>query len=701
MAGTLIMAVNEAEASLKHAIASRFGEPLPPVGEAEDVQLMLRKFRNACLVIMGTDVSMAKSQNVDQRLWLSHTRVYGKFKAEISKQHAAQQGNKSVAWRKSLADYLIFIKDSQSFYRSLLRSLSDKHPASEGLLKVANRLRSQAPLPARPERAIQHPDHIKTALDDICCETLVHLGDLSRWRTVIQPDAAAGGFRTATGYYDLASELYPQSGIPYHQLAVLTLANRNNFKALLYFYLSLTRQVPHPEAARNLSLLVKKLKGYTIANLANTLGPAGKSASIATLRAWFVRLHTEAFEGNDSIQRMEMEKEVITRVGMVLSSGADATSTLLSISLIAIAAEYLNFSESLGSNRSNDSFHRLNLRILVELLRYVADAVDNEFREDVTSGETRPAESRIPAIVKVILPPLRVHIIWFYQNSAKLTASMRQNIPDIETTGVVHEAFAKLTSVVNTLLANYPVYDTPAAPDSGHALQEEELISGFIPLANEHTTLVWQKERLVGSKDGKRVKSDKPEWFDHMVRIRDIITWAVRIACEENSPLALDNGRIAFKQSNQPFDLDTAPAAERPHSDVSALDGGTKAAAAATASAAIHMPTPAQMPTPVHDQAALATRTPLHTKAELNWGFTPPPMTHSAYRPQDTAYPTPNAPSGRQTVTTGGTTLADGFHGHWDSFNALRNKLPQKKQFWHTDKRPQLGKTEENTSNRR
>ena len=172
-----------------------------------------------------------------------------------------------------------------------------------------------------------------------CYQNLVHLGDLCRYRE-IEINKGQRNWGPAIGYYSLANEILPDSGVAQNQLAVVALADGNHLRAIYYLYRSLATKNTHPSAQSNLELEFKKVisaweRGERIVKNSQVDGHAsGKS-----LIAWFVRLHSKCYKGQDFPEHDELMKEVLTRFRCDLKQSS-MSGKLQMMVLINIAAEH-------------------------------------------------------------------------------------------------------------------------------------------------------------------------------------------------------------------------------------------------------------------------------------------------------------------------------------------------------------------------
>lgn len=182
----------------------------------------------------------------------------------------------------------------------------------------------------------------KTEVLHSCHQTLIQLGDLSRYRETELGDDKERNWGPAKGYYGLAAEIYPDSGHSHNQLAVIAREDGNHFRSVYHLYRSLSSRHPYLGAKQNLELEFKKIvsaweKGELINNYKS---PDGNNASRALI-AWFVRLHSKCYKGVDFKEHDELEGEVLSHIAIELKERS-LDSILQKIILINLAAEYFS-----------------------------------------------------------------------------------------------------------------------------------------------------------------------------------------------------------------------------------------------------------------------------------------------------------------------------------------------------------------------
>ena len=206
-----------------------------------------------------------------------------------------------------------------------------------------------------------------------CHQTLVRLGDLSRWRET-QSVTKDRNWGPAIGYYHLAGLILPTSGASHNQLAVIALVDANHLSATYHLYRALAVEEPHPSAKGNLEIEFRKIeeawsKGELIkSELVRNNQEPGKP-----LVGWFMRLHARCYNGLDFPEHEELESEVLSQLVVDLKERS-FESTLSKLVMINIAAQFFarvrfqgKLSHSLGkTSRHAESFSQ-NVKVLPTL----------------------------------------------------------------------------------------------------------------------------------------------------------------------------------------------------------------------------------------------------------------------------------------------------------------------------------------------
>ena len=173
-----------------------------------------------------------------------------------------------------------------------------------------------------------------------CHQTLVRLGDLSRWRET-QSVKRDRNWGPAIGYYNLAGLIYPKSGASHNQLAVIALVDANHLSATYHLYRALAVEEPHPTAKGNLEIEFGKIEeAWSKGELIKTDPVRNSQEPGKALMGWFMRLHARCYKGLDFPEHEELESEVLSQLVVDLKERS-FESTLSKLVMINLAAEYV------------------------------------------------------------------------------------------------------------------------------------------------------------------------------------------------------------------------------------------------------------------------------------------------------------------------------------------------------------------------
>jgi hypothetical protein len=285
-----------------------------------------------------------------------HTVIKERHK-KLVKAATAQDSRNVVEVRKLKKRYADFIKTSQFFYKGYIQRLASKYCGLKGLRRIAHRLSLET---LSADDLVKVSTELECLIDASCYATLLRLGDLSRYRNEIRTKDRS--WEPALGYYNLASNLCPDSGSAHNQMAVIALNEQNHLDAVYHLYRAIAIQEPYQLAKGNLEIEFKKIttawdkKPVSHANFGST----------ETLILWFVRLHAKFYKGIEFPTQNELEKTVLTGLTRLLDN-QDSEIVLEKFVVINIAAEYFAAERSWGKSCSpTDSHMRLiNIKTLV------------------------------------------------------------------------------------------------------------------------------------------------------------------------------------------------------------------------------------------------------------------------------------------------------------------------------------------------
>lgn len=226
--------------------------------------------------------------------------------------------------------YTNYLRTSQYFYRGYIQRLWARYDVPE-LGRIAQSMR----LDSMPNATIDDEAGAETQASVVksCHATLLHLGDLSRYRHKMRQKLH--GSETALTYYSLAQDLNPDSGFAHHQMGVIYLEEKNHLEIVYHFYRAWAVRAPHPNATNNLEVEFKTLLNPSTPGKRN--GPPDPNAAFIS---WFVRLHARFFKGEAFPEHGELEEEVLHRFETALKTPG-TFSLLLKMVLVNISAYYV------------------------------------------------------------------------------------------------------------------------------------------------------------------------------------------------------------------------------------------------------------------------------------------------------------------------------------------------------------------------
>ncbi|RZC65350.1 hypothetical protein C5167_009046 [Papaver somniferum] len=222
-----------------------------------DVQELYRKARSSYEEIIVNDHELAELQDIEYSLWKLHYKHIDEFRNRIRKASVQRKGA-NLENETLLEGLKSFVSEATDFYQNLIAKIR----RSYGLPKDVS-VSSGIGI----SRSIESADMGRCQFS--CHRSLVFLGDLARYRELYgNPDAQDRKWSTAARHYLDASLIWPDSGNPQNQLAVLATYLGDEFLALYHCTRSLAVKEPFPDAWNNLILLFEKNRSYGLSDKA-------------------------------------------------------------------------------------------------------------------------------------------------------------------------------------------------------------------------------------------------------------------------------------------------------------------------------------------------------------------------------------------------------------------------------------------------
>ncbi|KAJ0989507.1 hypothetical protein J5N97_007863 [Dioscorea zingiberensis] len=238
-----------------------------------------RQMRDNYEAIILDDHEFSEKHEVEYLLWQLHYRRIEEFRSHINSANSAAsggvQGGKVLARpdriTKIRAVFKSFLSEATGFYNDLILKIKSKYGLHLGFLFEG------------PENHIlstkdeKKSSEMKKGLLS-CHRCLIYLGDLARYKGLYgDVDSANRDYAAASSYYVQAASLWPSSGNPHHQLAILASYSGNDLVAVYWYFRSLAVDSPFSTARDNLIIAFEKNRqSYTLLS-GNVKVPSAKT----------------------------------------------------------------------------------------------------------------------------------------------------------------------------------------------------------------------------------------------------------------------------------------------------------------------------------------------------------------------------------------------------------------------------------------
>ncbi|KAI4254068.1 MAG: hypothetical protein LQ352_003314 [Teloschistes flavicans] len=438
---------------------------------------------------------------------------------------------KPVEQRKIASLYLKFLKSSQRFYRSYAQALVLRFGGLSELEDVAKRFSFECMSRQNMEASLTN------ALLRSCHRTLIHLGDLSRYReSELEARKKEKNWGPAIGYYDLAIAINPSSGIPYNQLAIISKAQKEHARTLYNLYRALSAYESPPTAFDNLNLEFKKIREARDQDRLESNPDVSSEDYLSYLQHWFPFLHACCFDGINMIDYRGLECQTLERLAAGLETCLLKPTFVNQMVLSNIAADFAAGErwQDAPEVSQNETvfrlFQRFNVRTFSLILRLLQVDCDNQ-----ASGHGIEKSSALPSIARRLLPCIRYYQSWLTSRAALLSI----HLSDAAMSPTVRELWKVYAATISSLVSITNFEDIPRLD---YLLEEDEEVLGFRPLQDgqpeqRYFDMVSQKAKL--KCHGKGVKRHHPN-IEMLCRVRDFVEDALELAQSDYVPLHFD-----------------------------------------------------------------------------------------------------------------------------------------------------------------
>ncbi|KAF8428572.1 hypothetical protein EV426DRAFT_676954 [Tirmania nivea] len=525
-----------------------------------NIDFAIAQIRNTYQDIIFLDFEYAVVHDIEGKIWTKHHKIIERYRRNIHKLREIAGKKKPVELRKMLTNFTNFIKATTKFYRGFIQRLAshfgvfELEPVVEQFKLtseiyhcdawyMAGKLTPDESFPvSEPDEPITPSPELKRLIIRSCHRCLVILGDLSRYREV--GSSVEKNWAPATGYYDLAKKLVPESGSPHNQLAVISMSDGSNLSATYHLYRAVSVKEPFPEAGNNLGLGFQKiLKAYRSGKLGANL-VRKEEQQVSELLSLFTRLHAKYFNGKENAEVHEsLQGEMLAQLTQdlkerLLSEGMLSKLVLINISAEAYAANRRPGREAI---QALNNFLNLNVQTFNTLLLVFQPELE---RVSVNRDKPTNPTEYVSAVGRRMLPALRLYSKWLLVSYEKL----RNTIDD---TSLAVQTKQLWQTYANTLTLLAATFNVNTLPRLDYMLEEDEDIIGFLPLAGASKGDEYLK---ADATEGPLLKQDKNSPYrvhpneEQLSRVLLLLEDGLMLCANSCVPIAVVDGTIIYQE---------------------------------------------------------------------------------------------------------------------------------------------------------
>ncbi|GFZ18113.1 telomerase activating protein Est1 [Actinidia rufa] len=209
--------------------------------------------------IILEDHAFSEQYNIEYALWQLHYRRIEEFRAHCSAALVSTSTSQGVKVpprpdriNKIRLQFKIFLSEATGFYHDLILKIRAKYGLPLGYL--SEDLENRIVMEKDGKKSVE----MKKGLIS-CHRCLVYLGDLARYKGLYgEGDSKSRDYAAASSYYLQAASIWPSSGNPHHQLAILATYSGDELVAVYRYFRSLAVDSPFSTARDNLIVAFEK-----------------------------------------------------------------------------------------------------------------------------------------------------------------------------------------------------------------------------------------------------------------------------------------------------------------------------------------------------------------------------------------------------------------------------------------------------------
>ncbi|XP_012065895.1 protein SMG7 isoform X2 [Jatropha curcas] len=233
--------------------------------------------------IVLEDHGFSEQHNIEYALWQLHYRRIEELRAHFSSALASTGSNTSQGAKvparpdritKIRLQFKTFLSEATGFYHDLILKIRAKYGLPLGYFSEDSNNRVVL------EKDGKKSSDMKKGLIS-CHRCLIYLGDLARYKGLYgEGDSKTREYAAASSYYLQAASLWPSSGNPHHQLAILASYSGDELVAVYRYFRSLAVDNPFTTARDNLIVAFEKNRQSYTQLLGDAKGSVVKDSSV-------------------------------------------------------------------------------------------------------------------------------------------------------------------------------------------------------------------------------------------------------------------------------------------------------------------------------------------------------------------------------------------------------------------------------------
>ncbi|KAK4190388.1 hypothetical protein QBC35DRAFT_449361 [Podospora australis] len=495
----------------------------------EKIEKLMENYRLACIETVWADFRLAKEKKVEDTLWAVHCQVTKAYRRIISKLGSNSQ---ATLRRKLEKLYNTYLTTAQYFYRGWLQRVCARYKMKD-LSRVARTAKLEMAVPDA-EKIDAKAEQIDGIVKDSCHKTLIYLGDLARYRTLLRTKDR--NWDNALAYYLLANDLMPESGFGHHQCGVIYGEMGDHLQVIYHLFRAMDCDKPHPNASPNLEREFRDAAKQKSGGAQNVLV------------TWFHKLHGFYFHGKEFNERKELEAEVEHRLTVALKSATDSTTSLQLVSMVlANVSSYSVYLRKLQEDYTEDRARSceftliFNLKTIYNISKLLKDEISELLTRDTVSITSGDGQTKYTPTFVRVLPLLRIYMVWLcYYNS---------QLVELQTTleplfGTLCKMLSSTLSLLFELLANSSFRGETVVwrfPEDDMALGCDSLTGAQLPAGCQLQYDAFKKK----PKPRREEVPDAAKYSEDDItftRAMDIILCAMELADKPRFPFGMTKG---------------------------------------------------------------------------------------------------------------------------------------------------------------